>query len=119
MVGVYNLGSQLEADSIFTIHCIHDYASQINSVQVIVDTNYAWTNAWQNMQTTTSNAQLNQLLGTYGFTLSSFSTYTIGNHLAILESPMALNLERFCDSFNSVINGAYSLTNNVAGTETD
>lgn len=107
-VGVFNLGSQLDADSVFKKYCIQDYHSSINSIVLLIDTSENWTNAWQNMQTSTTNTQLNQLLNTYGFSITNYSS---SSNTVTLSSNTPLNIKAFGDSLIK-IPGIYSYWQN-------
>ena len=72
---IYNSFSIPERDSIFDIYCIHDYncyAEPVQQVLVSVDTQYSWTNSWQNGETQTGYKELDEFLSKYYFRLFQF-----------------------------------------------
>ncbi len=107
MAAVFNLGTQLSADTVFAHHCIHDIYQYVNAQIVIqIDTNINWTLSWWNLTTTTGIPSLDTLMATYGY--SPIDTLKIGNtHWVVLGTTQRLNIKAFCkelDLYNGILN---------------
>jgi hypothetical protein len=89
-----------EVDSVFNLYCVHDRTSAVmtwQSMIVYVDTAYAWTAAWQNLNALTGNPFIDTLVTKYGLTVSSFNNYSFGS-LAVLDFTQVLNIYALADS---------------------
>jgi hypothetical protein len=100
LAAICNTGLSLQADSVYARYCIHSYphGNIITSIQVVVDTNYAWTHAWEASLTVTGNAALDSFMARYGFTVSSFDWTLPYMPRAILQTTQAINTKAFADS---------------------
>lgn len=113
LAAVCNLNAQLEADSVFRSYCVHvfkaGYPAYANNtrgfirtvLKVKVDTSYAWAKQWSNMQNTTGNAPLDDLMSRHGFTLRDYfasSNYEYMNNWATIGTLRAINTYAFLDS---------------------
>lgn len=130
LAAIYNMGTQLSADSVFNLYCIHaevnhhyDIPSKAfhgSSIMIKVDTSYSWTEAWSVAgQTLTGYQELDDFLAHYGFRLTTYfcsanSEYL--NNWAILESAHVVNTKAFGDSleeFEGLRYPDYEYSNNV------
>ncbi len=100
LAAIFNATSIPERDSVFNLYCVHnnngwpgDYAGFL----VQVDTNYSWTNAWQNLVTLTGDPLMDTILTRYHLTISNFYNWSFGtyaelsvdsswNNLALIDS---------------------------------
>jgi hypothetical protein len=71
-----------------------------------VDISYSWTSSWQSLNTTTGISALDNLLSTYGFTVTSFSTF--GGNYATLTTTQNINTKPLCDSLETFAGVIYS-----------
>ena len=102
LAAIFNATSLPERDSVFNLYCVHNlnpfegfgaYAGLL----VKVDTNYSWTNAWQNLITMTGDPFMDTLLTKYHLTISQFYNWTIGNY-AVLSVDSSWNIFALMDS---------------------
>jgi hypothetical protein len=130
LAAIYNLGTQLSADSVFDLYCIHaevnhhsgipSKASHGSSIMMKVDTGYAWTDAWSVAgQTWTGYQELDDFLSQYGFQMTTYlcnSGPEYLNNWAILESPHVVNVKAFGDSlekFDGLLYANYEYSGSV------
>lgn len=115
LAAIFNLTPVIERDSVFDNYCIHHEASNFiyHSIYVAVDTTYNWTQQWQNLNTTTGITSLDNLLSTYGFTITSFSTF--GSNYATLTTTQNINVIPLCDSIETFSGVLYSEPNPPIG----
>lgn len=80
---IFNASSIKERDSVFNLYCVHnnngwpyDYAGFL----LKVDTNFAWTQAWMNLNTITGNAHMDTIVTRYNLKVTRFYTWAIGNY---------------------------------------
>ncbi|MBI5538978.1 MAG: T9SS type A sorting domain-containing protein [Bacteroidia bacterium] len=109
LAAIYNLTTIPERDSVFNNYCIHQQPSEylFNSIYIGVDTSYSWTDNWQNMLTTTTGyTALDNLLSTYGFSITHFSTF--GSCYATLTTTQNINVQPLCDSIETFTGVNYS-----------
>lgn len=109
LAAIYNLTTIPERDSVFNNYCIHQQPSEylFNSIYIGVDTSYSWTDNWQNMLTTTTGyTALDNLLSTYGFSITHFSTF--GSCYATLTTNQNINVIPLCDSIETFAGVNYS-----------
>ena len=81
IAAIYNATAFPERDSVFNLYCVHDQTSMIQTYQgylIQIDTNFAWTQAWQNLTTLTGNAPLDAMLTRYDLELSQYYNWPIG-----------------------------------------
>lgn len=112
MAAVFNLDTQLSADTVFAYHCIHDIRRYFNAHLILeIDTSVAWTLSWWNLITPTGIASLDSLTSTYGY--SPLDTLTIGStHWVVLGTAQQLNIYAFRNLLNSY-NGVLNAGSNV------
>lgn len=117
-----------EKDSVFNIHCLHNvngWPGPYGGFLVKVDTAYAWTAAWQNVQTMTGDANIDSMLVNYRLNVSDFYHWSIGNY-ANLVVDGSWNILALMDSIgmidgviqvepNSILGGAGFFDYNVVG----
>jgi hypothetical protein len=98
MAAIFNLPNIYDRDSVFDKYCIHE-CSCLNKVykriNVGINTTYGWTSSWQSLQTITGISPLDNLLSTYGFTVTNYSSFA---HYATLTTTQSLNVLPLCDS---------------------
>ena len=99
IAAIANTGSALQADSVFDAYCIHTYPNGFiqNSLEVVVDTSYAWARQWEAGHNVTGNAELDQFTARYGFLLSGWES---AMNIAVINTDSALNSTAFADSLN-------------------
>lgn len=119
LAAIYNRHDQVEADSVFNKYCIHiDIGLSIwKQIVVYVDTTYAWTSNWMNLQTITGIPAFDSLLVKYGFTVSQFSHGHTGNnfdHDATLVTSQSINERALCDSIESFPGVFYAFQNSMS-----
>lgn len=111
---IFNLTAVPERDSVFDKYCIHQQVSYVyHSIYVGVDTSYSWTHQWQNLNTTTGITSLDNLLSTYGFTVTYFSSF--GGNYARLTTNQNINVLPLCDSIETFNGVLYSEPDFYAG----
>lgn len=115
LAAIYNLTTVLQRDSVFDNYCIHQEPSYVvnRSIYVGVDLAYSWTAQWQSLNTTTGIIALDNLLSTYGFTVTAFSTF--GGDYATLTTTQDINVTPLCDSLETFGGVIYSEPNYPAG----
>lgn len=115
LAAVFNLTSVIQRDSVFDKYCIHQDVSYFvnHSIYVGVDLSYGWTQQWQNLNTTTGIISLDNLLSTYGFTVTGF--YTFGSNYAVLTTSQNINVQPVCDSILTFGGVLYSEPNSLVG----
>ena len=98
LAAIYNLTTVPERDSAIDNYCIHQQPSDylFHDIFVAVDTSFSWTHQWQNLNSTTGIISLDNLLTTYGFTVTHFSTF--GSNYATLTTAQNINVRPLCDS---------------------
>ncbi len=106
MAAILNAISVPERDSVFNIYCVHqlnpfDGFGAYDGLLVKVDTNYAWTSAWQNLNTITGDPLIDTLVTRYSLTISNFYNWTIGNY-AVLSTDSSWNIFALIDSIEMV-----------------
>jgi hypothetical protein len=130
MAAIVNVAGIPEVDSVFNIYCIHNtngWPGLYGGFIVKVDTNYAWTQAWQNLTTLTGNAPLDLLLTNYQIEIDEFNYWSIGNY-AVLNIEATTNVKALMNSLlaingiesvelNSIIGGGGIIEYDVIGNE--
>jgi hypothetical protein len=94
---IYNVNSILESDTVFDLFCIHTYPnsySTCHGLRVSVNSAFSWTTQWQNLQIVTGYSALDNLMTTYGFTITNYYSW----NLAIITTTQEINMEAFKDS---------------------
>jgi hypothetical protein len=102
-----------ESDSVFNLYCVHNnngWPYEYAGFLVQVDTNYAWTQPWQNMITITGDAYMDSLTARYGLHIANFYNWSIGNY-AELTVDSAWNILALMDSL-SYMTGVLSVEPN-------
>lgn len=119
LAAIFNATSIPERDSVFNLYCVHNlnpfagfgaYAGFI----VKVDTNYAWTQAWQNLNTLTGDPLMDTILSKYHLTLTNFYNWTIGSY-AELSVDSSWNTDALIDSINLVPGVLFAELNSYVG----
>jgi hypothetical protein len=104
LAAVANTGALFEADSIFQNYCVHRWphkAYKGNSVDVKVDTSYAWAKQWYLGSALIGNSAIDSFMARHGVYLQSYMRNTGSQHLndiATLGTTRAINLSAFMDS---------------------
>ncbi len=85
LAAIFNATSIPERDSVFNMYCVHnlnpfDGFGAYDGFLVKVDTNFSWTNAWQNLTTITGNPLMDTILTRYHLTVTNFYNWVIGNY---------------------------------------
>ena len=81
-----------------SVKCFSGGTVIYEGVMVSVDTAYSWTAQWANLITTTGYTELDNLMATYGFTISYYSSST---DVAILNTNQVINIYPLCDSIET------------------
>lgn len=114
MAAVFNLNSQLEADSVMRRHCIRqdNYLTELHlsgarngvTLQVKVDSFKAWTAGWRNLNAVTGYATLDALMAHYGFQVNSYIYIggSITDNTAMIHTPQVINAKAFADSLRKL-----------------
>lgn len=119
LAAIFNATSIPERDSVFNLYCVHNlnpfagfgaYAGFI----VKVDTNYAWTQAWQNLNTLTGDPLMDTILSKYNLTLTNFYNWTIGSY-AELSVDSSWNTNALMDSIYLVPGVLFAELNSYVG----
>ncbi|MBK7966977.1 MAG: T9SS type A sorting domain-containing protein [Bacteroidetes bacterium] len=106
LAAIFNATSIPERDSVFNLYCVHNlnpfagYGGYSGFI-VKVDTNYAWTQAWQNLNTLTGDPLMDTILTKYHLSISNFYNWTIGNY-AELSVDSSWNIYALIDSIDLV-----------------
>ena len=106
LAAIFNATSLPERDSVFNLYCVHnlnpfDGFGAYDGFLVKVDTNFSWTNAWQNLITITGDPQMDTLLTKYNLTITQFYNWAIGNY-AVLSVDSSWNIFALMDSIEMV-----------------
>lgn len=114
LAAIFNLSSNIERDSVFDNYCIHHDASNFinHNIYVKVDVSYNWTQQWQNLITNTGISALDNLLSTYGFSITNFSTFV---NVATLSTTQNINVIPLCDSIATFAGVQYSEPKTIIG----
>lgn len=115
LAAIFNLTTVIQRDSVFDKYCIHQDVSYFvyHQIYVGIDPAYSWTQQWQNLNTITGITSLDNLLSTYGFTVTGFSTS--GGNYATLTTTQNINVKPLCDSIQTFAGVLYSEPNYPAG----
>ncbi|MBK9637558.1 MAG: T9SS type A sorting domain-containing protein [Bacteroidetes bacterium] len=106
LAAIFNATSIPERDSVFNLYCVHnlnpfDGFGAYAGFLIKVDTNYSWTNAWQNLITITGDPLMDTLTTKYNLKISQFYNWTIGNY-AELSVDSSWNIFALMDSLEMV-----------------
>ena len=114
LAAIFNLTNLKERDSVFDHYCIHQSISDklFTSIYVGVDKSFAWTQQWKNKNITTGIPDLDKLLSTHGFTVSSYSNLI---NYAVLTTNQLINIMPLCDSLEKFAGVLYSEPQPVNG----
>lgn len=119
LAAIFNATSIPERDSVFNICCVHNlnpfdgFGGYVGFI-VKVDTNYAWTNAWQNLTTLTGDPLMDTILTRYHLTITNFYNWTIGNY-AELAVDSSWNNFALIDSLEMVSGVLLAEVNSLVG----
>lgn len=100
LAAVFNALSIPERDSIFNLYCVHNlngWPIEYDGLLVQVDTNFAWTQAWQSLNNTTGNSYIDYITSTYSLTISQFFNWSFGNY-ALLLTDSSWNIPALIDT---------------------
>ncbi len=103
MAAIFNATSFPERDSVFNLYCVHDAFSltplQIYQRLIItVDLSYAWTQAWQDLNSLTGYDYIDSLMVKYDLSVEDFHGWPYGNH-AILQTDSLWNVYALTNLF--------------------
>lgn len=120
LAAIFNATTIPERDSVFNLYCVHNLNPFVgyggySGFIVKVDTNYAWTQAWQNLNTLTGDPVMDTILTKYHLTISNFYFWTIGNY-AELSVDSSWNTYALIDSINLVPGVLMTELNSWVGT---
>ena len=114
MAGIVNAIPVIpEADSVFNLYCVHNIKGCIgeyNGFLVKVDTSYAWTDAWQNLQTMTGDPFMDTIITRYSLYIQQFYYWSTGC-VAVINSDSTWNLYALCDTLEMVPGVLYAHKN--------
>jgi len=118
LAAICNAASIPERDSVFNFFCVHDLASSgifiTKEIMVFVDTNYSWTDAWQNLISLTGNPQIDTIVTKYDLEVVDFYNFSFGN-MALLSSDSLWNVYALIDSLEMVPGVEYGDPNQQIG----
>jgi len=100
LAAIYNRHDIIEIDSLFNKYCVHKFPTNIminHSITLEVDTSFAWTRNWAQLQTITGIPSLDSLLAKYGFNVYRYFDFT-DYSLVELETTQSINVLPLCDS---------------------
>ena len=86
LVAILNASSIPERDTVFNLYCIHDNTNSIetfHSLLIQIDSSYAWTQAWQDLNSITGNAYIDSLVTRYDLNVDQFYNWSFGNYVLI------------------------------------
>ena len=130
MAAIFNATSIPERDSVFNLYCVHNITGDPGEYagwMVNVDTNYAWTQAWQNLQSMTGNPFIDTVMSRYDLQVTQFYNWSFGS-FAILTSDSMWNHFALADTLemepgvgyvdiDALIGGAGRIDYNTLGNE--
>jgi hypothetical protein len=102
LAAIYNRHDIIEIDSLFNKYCVHNsitHSSVHRSIVIDVDTSFAWTKNWAQLQTITGIPALDSLLAKYGFNVYRY--FELTHVFAELETTQSINVLPLCDSLES------------------
>jgi hypothetical protein len=118
LAAIHNAFILPERDSVFNLYCVHDLASSglfiTKEIMVFVDTNYLWTDAWQNLITFTGNPQVDTLMTKYDLEVIEFYNFSFGN-MALLATDSLWNVYALTDSLEMIPGVEYGEPNQLIG----
>jgi hypothetical protein len=118
IAAICNAASIPERDSVFNFYCVHDLASSgifiTKEIMVFVDTNYSWTDAWQNLISLTGNPQIDTIVTKYDLEVVDFYNFSFGN-MALLASDSLWNVYALIDSLEMIPGVEYGDPNQQIG----
>jgi hypothetical protein len=118
LAAICNAVSFPERDSVFNMYCVHDRALSslfiTHEIMVFVDTSYAWTDAWQNLEPLTGNPQIDELVTNYNLEVVDFQYYSFGN-MALLSSDSLWNVYALIDNLEMVEGVDFGEPNQILG----
>ena len=97
---VYNTTGEVR-DTVVDVYNIHTLPyPAYNELTVEVDTSVAWTQTWQDGDRLTGNADIDNLMNSYGLNLDVF--FNLSTSFAILESDEPLNMAALAEAFETI-----------------
>lgn len=119
MSAIVNAVSLPQRDSIFNLYCVHDNAPNnifiYKEIMVFVDTSVAWTQAWQNMQTLTGNAVIDNLMTQFGYQIVQFNNFSFGS-MALIHTDSLWNINAVINQLEAVPGVLFAEANAIIGT---
>ncbi|MEZ5199653.1 MAG: T9SS type A sorting domain-containing protein [Bacteroidales bacterium] len=108
-----------ERDSVFNLYCVHDLSSWQYSIyqelMVSVDTNYEWTQAWQNLEPLTGNPLIDTIIARYALEVTEFYNWSFAS-VALLATDSLWNIYALIDSLEMAEGVNYADPNYIIGT---
>ena len=117
LAAIFNATSLPERDTIFNLYCVHDRNSTIQSHAAFIiklDSNYAWTQAWMNLNALTGDAYIDDLVQRYGLTVQQFYNWSNGPHV-VVNSQAYLNSYALIDSLEISGGIVFAEANSIIG----
>lgn len=117
IAAIYNATSLPERDSVFNFYCVHDRTSPLQTYAgylIQIDTNHAWTQAWQNLTSLTGNAPLDDMLVKYDLEISQYFNWSFGQY-ALLQSDSLWNNRALIDSLETIQGIIYGEPDQIVG----
>ena len=117
LAAILNCFGLPERDTVFNLYCVHDntsYPETNNELLVKVDTTYAWTQAWQNLQTLTGDPFIDNMMTAYSLEVTDFYNWSFGNY-ALLHTDETWNTYALMDSLEIAPGIIYCDPNSIIG----
>lgn len=119
MAAISNVTAIPERDSVFNLYCVHDLVSSPHAItkelMVSVDTSYAWTQAWQNIEALTGDPMIDTIITRYALEVSEFYNWSFAS-VALLATDSLWNIYALIDSLQAVPGVNYAEPNYMIGT---
>jgi hypothetical protein len=106
-----------ESDSVFNMYCVHNRSGcpgEYEGYIVKVDTSYAWTDAWQKLQTMTGDPLMDTIITRYSLYVQEFYFWSSGC-VAVINTNYTWNLYALCDTLEMVPGVIYASKNSMGG----
>lgn len=116
MAAIFNT-SMPERDSVFDMYCIHwPYGVSICKGFIIAfDTSYAWTTAWQNVQTVTGNPAIDNIFSNHQLTVTSYNNWSFAQAVTV-DASQVINYDALSDSLLMIPGISWCDPNALIGT---
>ncbi len=98
---IFNTGTQLDADSIFLVHCIHDYTRLYYNwtIELGINAKSDWAKKWAQHDMNTGYGALDSFMKKYGFSLGNYWAKDAFSHYAYVYTDSPVNIHVAADSF--------------------